>query len=91
MSMQVDQPGDDDATSGVDDFSGKMAGYIGRNGRDSPIFHSHVVTTGAARTRAHQFSASDQEVERWPPVPGRAYIDRSGAQWKKVGMWPRTS
>ena len=89
--MQVDQPGDDDATAGVDDCSGKMAGYIGRNGRDSPVLHGHVVTTGAARPRADQLSALDQEVERWSPVPGRAYTDRRGAQWKKVAMWSRTS
>ena len=91
MSVQVDQPGDDDATSGVDDFSGEMAGYVGRNGRDSPLFDSHVVTTGAARPRAHQVSALDQEVEPCSPVPRQAYTDRRGAQWKKVGIWSRTS
>jgi hypothetical protein len=92
MSVQIDQPGNDDATPGVDDFSRKMAGYIGRNGRDSPLLHGHVVATGPAGPRAHQVSALDEEVKGWSPVPGGAYYsDRRDAQWKKVAMWSRTS
>ncbi len=91
MSVQVDQPGDDDATAGVDDCSGKMAGYIGRNGQRLARPSRPRRNDRSGPSRARQLSALDQEVERWSPVPGRAYTDRRGAQWKKVAMWSRTS
>ena len=63
----------------------RWRGISGATDATRPVLHTDVVATGKARSRAHQFSACDQEVEGCSPVRGRAFIERRGAQWEKMG------